>query len=243
MLKKDVRFLLLLALCSTLSSSQYGTVTGVVLDDHGDPLAGAEVHAERNDEPGRRPVKSQFATVLTDSRGRFEYGRLQQGSYDVFAMKEKDGYPNVARFLFYRDGVQPVKATLTASRTLIDVVVTMGRKAGRIASVHVADASTGRPITVTEPTSGKLLQTPYVRFTRSDVNTPSGGPATFSAGSGVLSNLLVPADTPVTITVGATGYANWYYPGTQDPARAQPVRLKSGEDLSFNVLLQPLPEQ
>jgi hypothetical protein len=64
------------------------------------------------------------------------------------------------------------------------------------------------------------------------------------AGSRALTDttLLFPIDTPVTIQVGAVGYVDWYYPGTPDRAKAQAVRLQSGEILTFNAFLQPIVE-
>lgn len=224
------------------ASPPVGSITGVVLDENGKPVAMGLVHVERTDVPPRRTVSQIYDVVDTDAQGRFIHRNLAFGSYDVYAMKEKAGYPDIANHRFYQtgDGLQPLKTILTPDRPVADVTVRMSPKLGRIYSVYVADAVTKQPITVTDPNSGKLLEIPYVTLTWTDRN---GQPAMLG-GSRALTDttLLFPINTPVTIRVGAVGYADWYYPGTPDRVKAQPVSLQSGEILSFNAFLQPLAE-
>jgi hypothetical protein len=216
-----------------------GTITGLVLDEHGDPLAGASVHIEPT---GTGAPSGYFDSAPTDAQGRFVERNLKWGSYDIFAAKEADGYPSHTWFIFKDDG-QPVNAVLSEANRSAEVTIRLAPPAARLSSVHVSDAATGRPIMVTEPTTGKSLQIAGVNLIRNDIKTPTGLPAALSRGPGVLKNILVPADVPVIVQVYAEGYADWYYPGVPDESKAQPVRLKSGESLSFDVLLQALPGQ
>lgn len=59
----------------------------MVLDDNGNPLPGAKVHAELK---GGMAKKIRF--VESDRNGFFVIDRLEFGTYYVAAMKEEDGY-------------------------------------------------------------------------------------------------------------------------------------------------------
>ena len=234
---RNARILLLPVLFASYASAQNnGTITGTVLDEAGRPLPDAHVHVELAGKP--RQLFGLYREVYTDSHGRFEDQQLEPGTYNVYAYKETDGYPDRSSWMMYKDGSKPETVTLSSNKTTADVTVHMGPKLGRVASVHVTDATTGRPVTVTDPTSGKALQAASVMLIRYDLKNSQGEPASLG---GSLANILLPIDIPVTFIVSAPGYADWYYPGTPDPAKAQPIRLKSGEEISIDVALQPLP--
>ena len=65
-----------------------GIIQGVVLDDVGNPVSGAKVHAELKGVPMAKAIRF----VKSDQNGFFLIDRLEFGTYYVAAMKEEDGY-------------------------------------------------------------------------------------------------------------------------------------------------------
>lgn len=242
MTNRYLKFLAAGSLCAvSLFSQPAGTITGLVVDEHGSPVSNSAVHVQLAGT-SKSMLRGPVDLVYTDAQGRFTRQDLKFGTYEVDAMKDSDGYPDHG-WLVYKDEGQPETVQLSPQNSSANITIHMSPKAGVIASVHVIDATTGRPITVTDPTSGKVLQTPGVTILREDSKDALGLPASFSRGSGVLKDILVPADVPVKIKVWADGYADWFYPGTNDPAQAQSIRVKSGQAITLDIQLHTVKAQ
>jgi len=70
----------------TLPITKFGTITGTVRDDSGDPVVGIEVFAfRRTTTQGRPPVLSSAGRSRTDDRGQYRHINLPAGNYYVCA--------------------------------------------------------------------------------------------------------------------------------------------------------------
>ncbi len=88
----------------------------------------------------------------------------------------------------------------------------------------VADAVTGAPLN------------PCVDFHR------TSDPNNFLSGTGVVNaeyRVLVPSDRDVIMKIWHEGYLPWYYPGANNKSEAKSLRLKSGEERTLHIRLQP----
>jgi hypothetical protein len=117
-----------------------GEIKGIVIDQSGDPVAGATVYVVRQDisfnDLSPRSVKS-------DKKGEFDFhGRLALGSYKVYSRKEQADYPDRSD-VFYADSlIDTPKVDLTGENPFAAVTVTMGEKAG-VLHGRIIDADTG----------------------------------------------------------------------------------------------------
>jgi len=190
-----------------------GVIQGVVLDDVGNPLAGAKVHAELKGIPMAKAIRF----VESDQNGFFLIDRLEFGSYFVGAMKEEDGY-GPSDNSFFNDKPVPTAQISTQNR-FADVVVTLGPKAG-ILTGTIRDALTGKPI----PAGFDLVQAKD----RSKWMGTSAAPHF---------RVLIPSSKEIEVKVLAPGYEAWLYP---DPAiPSQVLRLEPGSEIRLNILLKP----
>jgi hypothetical protein len=192
-----------------------GTIRGTVVNDTGQPVADAKVWAE----PADRPQIGRLQFQNTDKDGAFVLSGLELGSYHVFAMKEEDGYPNIG-FGFHSGGPM-FTAALTDRITEVGLVVRIGPRAGLIVG-SISDAATGKPVKA-------RVEMRHVKnennFLRNSVNPNF--------------RLLVPPDAKITFTVSADGYETWYYPGYIGAVAAAPLTLRSGEEKTLDIKLQP----
>jgi hypothetical protein len=88
----------------------------------------------------------------------------------------------------------------------------------------VADAVTGAPLK------------PCVDFHR------ASDPNNFLSGTGLVNaeyRVLVPSDRDVIMKIWHEGYLPWYYPGANNKSEAKSLRLKSGEERTLHIRLQP----
>ena len=68
-----------------------GTITGVVLDEAGKPVAGAKVHTAEKDVLVAHQLVRYYET---DDGGHFRISHVPWGTYFVMAGKEGAGYPD-----------------------------------------------------------------------------------------------------------------------------------------------------
>ena len=190
---------LLLSICSVsqtpVPTPSDGRISGTVVNEDGKPVPGAAVYISLNSEEDSpfSLVDLRNSTVArTDAAGRFDFGRkLRHGFYEIYARKDKDGYPDT-RSKFYQPlnfGVQNVQ--LYEDHPAEKVTVQLSETAAILAG-KVYDAVTGLPLKA------------HVGFT--NLRTESGGEfGSGLAGHSVLADgkfsELIPANTDVLVFV------------------------------------------
>ncbi|MGD0872756.1 MAG: carboxypeptidase-like regulatory domain-containing protein [Bryobacteraceae bacterium] len=193
-----------------------GVIRGTVVNEYSQPVAGADVTAQLADELHQGLVRY----VQTDAAGRFVINGLKSARYQVFAMKEADGYAN-PRWFIYDNGTVPVVQLSDAAAS--DVLVQIGPKAARISGT-ITDAATGDPI---ETVSFRVWRGNNCASALSLSATPKY-------------DLLVPSGAEIALEVSVPGYEVWRYnPG---PNAAEPtwLNLPSGSRMPLNIKLQPI---
>lgn len=119
-------------------------ISGTVVDADGKPIAEATVTAVQQSLlsiTDAYPVQ-----VQTDSHGRFDFGRkLKHGVYDIYARKEKDGYPDRSSPFYRLADFQPQTVQLFGAQPEEKIEVQLGDRAG-VLTGRVTDGDTGEPL-------------------------------------------------------------------------------------------------
>jgi len=186
-----------------------GRITGTVVDQAQQPIAGASVMAvETLDQNLNNPPSAK-----SDSAGQFEINGLALRNYHVYASKPREGYPEADPA--YRDENQAAIA-LSPDQPSGSVIITL-RKAGMLIT-DVRDKANGKPVS-----ASYKLSVPKRWQTQGDLSYP----------------LLVHPSTDVMLEVSASGYKTWFYSDASNPSRPLPLRLESGEQRSLRIELEP----
>jgi hypothetical protein len=218
-LANTFRLVAFLALtCASLlaqDSKRAGIIRGVVLDANDQPVEDARVRAN---------FTGGFSGIVpsgrTDKSGHFVIRRLGLGEWYVTASKEQDGYPDESNAFYSGFNSAPVTVDLDAENPERFVTVHLGKKAGSISGT-VADAETGKPV---EPCARLLWK-----------NMPS----IYWSGYGLIKskfNLLVPANTDITLMIWAWGYEPWVYKSDDGN---DVLRVRASDELKLQVRLTP----
>jgi len=153
------------------------------------------------------------SAAQTDEHGGFEITHVEMGKVGLFAEKHEAGYWN-------ENGSATKTVVLTPEKPAANVILNLGGRPGEL-SIVVTDKASGKPVA---PCTARSIQ----------------GDHTFINACETQFTLRLRPDTDVMIQVSAPGYKNWYYIDPNDPS--QPVlRLKSGEQKSLEVELEPKP--
>ena len=190
-----------------------GVIEGVVLDDIGNPLAGAKVHAELNGVAMAKAIRY----VKSDQNGFFLIDRLEFGTYYVGGMKEEDGYGSTD-WSFFNDKAHPT-VQISAQARIADVVLSLGPKAG-ILTGTVRDVVTGKPISASFDLVQVKDRTKWMGI-----------------GVGPDFRVLIPSSKDIEVKVSAPGYDSWVYPGPN--LAPQPLRMEPGSETHLDILLSP----
>jgi hypothetical protein len=193
-----------------------GSITGTVLNEASEFVAGARVFAIPTDGRAVHHPKS----AETDKDGHFTIAHLDWGTYRLFGAKEEDGYPNT--YMSFYDNQTISQCTLAQEAPTATAIVSIGPKAGIITGT-VSDATTGTPIR-----NATIRLWPWNYKER---------PLQMSAGSPY--RAIIPSNQPVGMEVNAPGYETWRHLGTGTQPETIPFQLKSGESLTVNIALQP----
>jgi hypothetical protein len=202
------------AFCQT---PERGTITGTVVDSQGHPAVGIKVAV--------LPLESTAMAIswkTTDRNGKWEFAGLKLIGYWLVTEDEPDGYPNTMSRL---QQPNPQLVYLTSDSPSATVVIRLGPKAA-VLSGSLTDAVTGAPI----PNGGVEL------WRSNDAKRSIGGRSVQAQYK-----LLLPANTAVGLKFSVPGYQPWYYPGVADALHATSLTLKSGQQKTLDVQLQPLP--
>jgi hypothetical protein len=206
-------------LISALSGvAQKGVIRGNVVDEVGQPIQAAKVHAELHGVPMSKAIRY----VESDESGAFAIDRLDDGTYDVNGKKEEDGYADTS-FSFYAG--KPVSVQITPDHPNPRITLKLGPKAGILGGT-VRDALTGKPIPV-----GFMLRR---------VDNPTNF---LSTSAPPAFRILIPASTDVTVEVSAPGYETWFYVDESSHFKPSPLRLESSAQMQLDILLQPKEKQ
>lgn len=203
-----------------------GVVEGVVLKGTGEPLAKALVYAAGGPDDGQGRRRRRAA--LTDESGRFTLSGLPAGEYQIRAVKEEEGYPDMT-FNFYSSASQEGKwprVSVLGDQPVRGLVLGVGDpQTGRLV-VHVFDARSKQPIRDAQVEMNHKGK-PLTLF-RAGANQPDGS-----------FRLLIPASVAVNVAVTAPGYGTWRYVEGGPAGRGDSVLLGPGAEKRITVELQP----
>jgi len=214
-------FLAALCLLTSQMKAQQGTgaISGIVVSQNGEPLAGAEVDA---DEIGLSARSKAIRLALTDSKGAFRFEPVKFGTYKLFALKPEAGYPDT-KFELYATQYHPAMAVVSAATPSPVVRVIVGPRSG-ILKIAVIDRETRQPIPNPTFVLRRIDNGVWVS------NGQSGDPA-----------ILLPPTIPIEVTVEAAGFRSWTIGDPNRPDSGAPFRMKSGEELQTTIALEAEP--
>jgi hypothetical protein len=183
-----------------------GILHGVALDDKGKPIAGAMVQAVKP-----KALHTFQLDNFTDSRGEFTVMGLAPGAYNVYVIKEEEGYGNQRAAIYSQEpNVVPVVQITEGATT--EVTVNRGVRDGRIVA-SVTSSATGLP-------SPKLGYS--IRLSAAE---------SFLGAGALGGQFVVPVPaSPVILEVRAEGYETF---------RSAPIQVPAGQTKMLAILLKP----
>jgi len=199
-----------------LSDPNRGRLSGVVLDERGQPLAGVLVTAT---PPG--PIAGILPNAQTDSQGHFELAGLRSGHTWVEASKEDAFYPIVRSNLFDSQGSVKVEVPVGGEISGIQLTV---KPVGRL-EVRAINADSGDAI--------DLIDMRIERFDASNRREEGGK----------LGNWWLVPTSPIRLRVEANGFQPaWYGASDGSMEKSVPLTLSARQILVVQVSLHPLPK-
>src|SRR5882762_6625723 len=202
-------------------SQPEGTISGSVLDEHGQPFKGVTVCTYMIGAPSGSKEARGDCPVTTDEPGQFRIDHMAMGTFGVEAIKPEDGY-----IAFAGTSVKKM-VTLTPSQSAATVALKLGPKPG-VLLPSVKDKLTGQPI-ISFQLSWELV----------DANNPnrhSSGGQDITQG---IKRAIVPPEKYLLLTISAPGYKKWIYHDPSDPSRPALIRFRPGEEKELLVELEP----
>jgi hypothetical protein len=203
------------------SSQPEGTISGTVLDEHGQPFKGVEVCTYMMGAPSGSKEAIGGCPITTDETGQFRIEHVAMGTFGVEAIKPEDGY------VAFAGTSARETATLTTSQSSATVVLKLGAKPG-VLLPSVKDKFTGKLVTDFEVGWGFL-------YPDQPIGISSGG-QTISKG---VTRAIVPPEKYLVLAIFARGYKKWFYHDPSDPSLPAFIRLQPGEEKELLVELEP----
>jgi hypothetical protein len=189
-----------------------GRISGTVVNEDGKSVPGATVYVS---EEASSLVDANSVVARTNVAGRFDFGRkLKHGVYEIYARKEKDGYPDPTSKFYQPLNFSPQKVQLFGDQPAEKVTVQLKEKAAILAG-RVFDADTGQPLKA------------GVGFI--NLRTEAGSHSVLADGK---FQALIPANTDVYVMVQEVDrdHAHWSLFTTK-------VTLKPGQKMDIEVPL------
>ncbi len=203
------------------SSQPEGTISGSVLDEHGQPFKDVTVCSYMIGAPSGSKEARGDCPVTTDEAGQFRIDHMAMGTFGVEAIKPEDGY-----IAFAGTSVKKM-VTLTPSQSAATVALMLGPKPG-VLLPSVKDKLTGQPI-ISFQLSWEIV----------DANNPnrhSSGGQDITQG---IKRAIVPPEKYLFLTISAAGYKKWISHDPADPSRPPLIRFRPGEEKELLVELEP----
>ena len=120
-----------------------GRISGTVVNADGKPVPDATVYVS---EEASSLVDVGRKQTRTDAAGHFDFGaKLERGVYEIYARKDKDGYPDPASDFYQPLNFSPQKVQLFGDHPVKEVTITLENKAA-ILTGRVIDTDTGQPL-------------------------------------------------------------------------------------------------
>lgn len=122
-----------------------GRISGTVVNVDGKPVPAATVYLSE-DASSASLVDPGRIQTRTDAAGHFDFGeKLKRGVYEIYAGKDKDGYPDPASDFYQPLNFSPQKVQLFGERPAEKVTITLENRAA-ILTGRVFAADTGQPL-------------------------------------------------------------------------------------------------
>jgi hypothetical protein len=218
--------LLLLAALPTFpptadSSQPERTISGIVLDEHGQPFKGVEVCTYMMGAPSGSKEARGGCPVITDEAGQFRIDHVAMGTFGVEAVKPEDGY------VAFAGTSAREMVTLTTSQSSATVVLKLGPKPGVLLP------------SVKDKFTGKLATDFLVSWEFFDSDKPNSSRSGGQIISQGIRGTIVPPEKYLVVTICADGYKKWFYHDPSDPSLPAFIRLQPGEEKELLVELEP----
>lgn len=121
-----------------------GRISGTVVDADRKPIANATVSVMQ--ESLLSITDAYPVQVQADLGGHFDFGStLKHGVYDIYARKEKDGYPDRSSPFYRLPDFQLQTVQLFGDQPEAKIEIELGEKAG-VLTGRVTDGDTGEPL-------------------------------------------------------------------------------------------------
>jgi hypothetical protein len=224
---------LLLASLPTFSqnasdSQPEGTISGMVLDDHGQPFKGAQVctYGSPAGRSGANMARGKCRlAATTDELGQFRIDHVAMGTFGVEPITPDEDYIDF--------GLDPAGyyfgeiVTVTPNQSATTIVLKLGPKAGKLL-LSVTDKVTGQPIVGDYGLSWTIFP---------------GPPSKVITGREIVREgeriVRVPSGKYLDVTISTLDYKPWHYQDPSDPSRPAFIYLQAGEDKELLVELEP----
>jgi hypothetical protein len=202
------------------SPQHSGTITGTVLDEHGQPFRGVQVCTYMIGAPSGSEEARGDCQASTDDAGQFHIDHLAMGTFGVEAIKPDQGY------IAFAGTSAKQEVTLTLTQSSATVALKLGPRPG-VLFPRVEDKSTGEPI--------KEFEVSWTILDADEASSISGG-ETISRETG---RTVVPPNHYFVLTISARGYKKWIYHEPSNPSRPVFIRFEPGEEKEVLVELEP----
>ena len=209
---------LLSSISAATAAEAGGTITGIVVNQTGAPVARAKVLALKVE--ANPPHHFVLPFHEADADGHFSIEGLPWGTYVVSAGKDDEGYPD-ASFGVHADRQHPFPSvSLSPSFPTAAMTVHLPPKAGAIQSILVVDRGTGADLKSAAVTLQRVAD-----------------PQCHSSMLATTRPILVPSNTDVSIRITAIGYKPW--PGEDEQKDIGRLRLMPAQGIKLDVKLAP----
>ncbi|MEW6737706.1 MAG: carboxypeptidase-like regulatory domain-containing protein [Acidobacteriota bacterium] len=182
--------LCLIAMTANAQERGLGSVSGIVLDQQGNPVIGATVYVQ----PAERPINGRLPHTITDHNGRFYFSNLIPENIIVRAFKETEGYPDTFFAIYTQHAPLSPEVSIYEGQTS-HVTVQLGAKLNKLQG-QVIDGQSGQPVAHVSYTLYRRDNPNIYYTTSSDADKPTGS-----------FEILLPPDVALKIT--AQGYEVW----------------------------------